>query len=329
VKHGSIDDVLAVLWGVGGLVVAGYFVHIAIDSGDIGGSGPRLLVLAAVALIGFTTVAVRHHLRAREERAQRSSGPVGGWGGGSRRPDRRPREPQTQRTPHPEDRPATDPPRLSDSGRATLARIVGIADRAGLFAPRTPHPVDLIEAVADAGEPVTLDTMLAGLAEAGFWRPGFRAEDHLAALAFHDSHTEQLADTLTSQAEDLARLVADALTVRLVAVDLTEAGRAVRTRLRLELGPVGAGEERTLEYRGAPKYLSTVLHVTVARALRAAAPEPAPPRWPRLAWTWSDQGVWLAALRTTSVGALNTELGRSLLEPWQWVDEQEPTAAGD
>ncbi len=223
------------------------------------------------------------------------------------------------------------PPELSPSGRAALAHVVGVADRAGLFAPRTPRAADLVEAVADAGEPVTLDVVLAAVEEASFWRPGFRAEDHLRALAFHDAHVEQLPETLAGQVADLDRLAGDALRVRLAAVDLADDGRAVRTRLRLALGP-GAGDddgggpddERVLDYRGAGSYLSTVVHVEVARALHAAAPD-----GPWLAWTWSDQGVWLAALRPAALEPLNRELGRALVDRWRWVHEEEPVAAGD
>ncbi|MCD2197037.1 hypothetical protein LQ327_27060 [Actinomycetospora endophytica] len=311
-----IDAVLAVLWALGGVVVAGYFCYLALGPPALGSPVP-LVVLAVVALVGFSTVAWRHHRRDRETRAERSSGPVGGWVG-RRVPDDGGRVAGG--------RDPAAPPQLSDRGKAELARIVGIADHAGLFAPRAPAPVDLVEAVADGGEPVTLDVVLAAVEEADFWRPGFRAEDHLAALAFHASHTEQLAETLRGQVEDLARLVGDVFTVRLVDVDLTAGGR---TRLGLELGPVGGPRHRrTLDYRGAATYLSTELHVAVAGALRAATP-PSSSGWPRLAWTWSDQGVWLAALRGTSVEALDAELGRAIADPWCWVDEQEPVAAGD
>jgi hypothetical protein len=39
--------------------------------------------------------------------------------------------------------------------------------------------------------------------------------------------------------------------------------------------------------------------------------------------------VWLAVLRPDAVGTLNRELGRALVDPWRWVHEQRPTAAGD
>ncbi len=312
----SIDDVLAVLWGVCGLGIAGYFVRLGLQNRDMGASGLPLLVLAGVVLVGFTTVAVRHRRRAREERAARHSGPVGGWRVGPRPP----RRPDRRRAPAPVAGPPPDPPELSASGRAALAHVVGVANRAGLFAPRAPRPVDLVEAVAVAGEPVTLEVVLAAIGEAASWHPGFRARDHLAALAFHDAHGEQLPGTLAAQVADLDRVAGDALDVRLREVDLTDEGRAARTRLRLALGD----EERTLDYRGDPWQLSTVVHVEVARALRAAAPE-----GPWLAWTWSDRGVWLAALRPAVLEPLNRELGRALEGPWRWVDEEEPVAAGD
>lgn len=62
--------------------------------------------------------------------------------------------------------------------------------------------------------------------------------------------------------------------------------------------------------------------MSVARALRSAAG--ADPDAPRLAWRWTDQGVWLAALPAgTAAGQLDAAGG------WEWVDEQEATAAGD
>jgi hypothetical protein len=318
VRGPSLDDVLAVLWGACGVGVAVYFVVLGRENQDMGVSPVLLFVLAAVALLGFSIVAVRHARRGREARG-RPARPAGD------RRERRPTPPPARRS----SRPAADAPRpapseLSPSGRAALAHVVGVADRAGLFAPRAPQPADLVEAVADAGEPVTLDVVLAALEEAGFWRPGFRAADHLRALAFHDAHVEQLSETLEAQVADLGRLAGDALDVSLREVDLADDGGAVRTRLRLGFRTAAGERDETLDYRGDPKYLSTVVHVAVARALLAAAPS-----GPWLAWTWSDQGVWLAALRPAALEPLNRELGRALSEPWRWVDTEEPVAAGD
>lgn len=200
------------------------------------------------------------------------------------------------------------PPELSESGRAELARIVGVLADAGILAPTAPDPDDLAEATADAGEPVTAGTVLGAVQEADFWHPGFDADAHLANLAFHDGHVEQFADTLTEQVDDLARLTGEA--VRLERVEVSDVGEH---RLRLHL----ADGTHDLAYRGHVKYLSTVLHVTIARAAGV-----------RLAWLWVDQGVWITALRGTTVEALNARLDPPEHEGWSWVDEAEPLAAG-
>jgi hypothetical protein len=93
----------------------------------------------------------------------------------------------------------------------------------------------------------------------------------------------------------------------------------VPTRVRLTVD----GAERVLDYAGAAKYLSTVLHVSLARVLRERA------TGLRLAWLWSDQGVWLSGLRDGEVGRLDAALGPAADEGWAWVDEQAPVAAGD
>ena len=124
-----------------------------------------------------------------------------------------------------------------------------------------------------------------------------------------------------SDAVDGFRLAAGGLAGVSVGIEVgepEETGR-VPTRLRLTVD----GEERVLDYPGAPKYLSTVLHVALARIARDRRSER------RLAWLWSDQGVWLAGLRDGDVERLNAVLGRAAGEGWEWVDEQPPTAAGE
>jgi hypothetical protein len=71
-----------------------------------------------------------------------------------------------------------------------------------------------------------------------------------------------------------------------------------------------------LAYDGAGKYLSTVVHVALARILRERR------TGRRLAWLWR-------ALPAGGVGKLNTALGPAAGEGWEWVDEQEPVAAGE
>jgi len=152
--------------------------------------------------------------------------------------------------------------------------------------------------------------VLGAIGEAGFWHPGFDAESHLADLAFHDGHAEQFVGTLRDQVDELARMVGDALAVHLEHVEITDDRRH---HLRLRLGD----DVTELDYAGHVKYLSTVLHVAVARAARVAGT--------RLAWLWVDQGVYIA-VPTTDLAELNAVAPDH--EQWSWVDEDEPMAAG-
>lgn len=300
-----------------GVIAAGYLVVVGVtaESARSAGRSPvdRAVpfVLAGLVATVLGIVAVRS-LRRAGGQVDHVPGPPAG----ATLPGRGPAA--TNPVPDAAPRASGPPPTLSAEGRRELDRLVGALAGLGLLAPRVPDPRDLEEAVADSGEPVRVDAVLGGLHEAAFWRPGFRAEEHLAALAFHDSHAEQWADVLRDQVDDLARLVGDAPAVRLEGLELEPAGPVVRTRIRLSLD----GDSQGLDYAGEVKWLSTELHVSVARALRSAAG--ADPDAPRLAWRWTDQGVWLAALPAgTAAGQLDAAGG------WEWVDEQEATAAGD
>jgi hypothetical protein len=215
---------------------------------------------------------------------------------------------------------APPPPDLSAAGHRELARVVGVLARAGVLAPRAPDPDLLSEAAADLGEPVTAESVLVAIDEASWYHPGFDAADHSANLAFHPSNTEQLPEVLLAQAAALVRLAGGTPAEVAAVVELgPPEGARVPTVVRLTV----SGEERVLEYAGAAKYLSTVLHVAVAQALRARG------TGRRLAWLWSDQGVWLSGLADGEVERLDLELGVSAEEGWAWVDEQLPHAAGE
>jgi hypothetical protein len=146
--------------------------------------------------------------------------------------------------------------------------------------------------------------------------------DHDGNLAFHDSHVEQGVDLLREQAADLVRLAGGGLADVPVAIEFApeSSSRAMSTRgvpTRIRVG------ERVLDYSGDVKYLSTVLHVELAAVLRRRR------TGRRLAWLWSDQGVWLTGVRDDEVERLNTALGPAAEEGWEWVDQQPPMAAGD
>lgn len=299
-----------------GLGIAGYFAHLGIAAEAQGLPGRTWFdrglpfALAVAALVSVLVLSPRRWRRAGREEP---------W----------PRRPTGHRDalPVPPLPPAPAPPvsiprerpALSDAGRRELRRVVAVLAGAGLFAPRTPDPDDLEEAVADAGEPVTVGAVLAALDEAAYWRPGCRPEDHRDALVEDGWNGEQLPETLRATIAELAALVADVLEVRLESLELEAEGRYLRHRLTLVLD----GERRVLDYLGDPTWLSTVPHVTVARAVHATG---APVR---LATYGDDQTMWTVALRDgVTVERLNADLGPAAPDPWEWLDEQEPFAAG-
>jgi hypothetical protein len=223
------------------------------------------------------------------------------------------------RTTAPPPRPHPEP--LSPEGERELARIVAVLAAAGVFAPRSPDPVHLRGPVADQGEPVAAEAVLAALDEADHYVPGFDPSAYSANLAFHVSHGEQLAEVLREQVDDLVRLARGGLDGVVATVDLTDRAGTARVATVVRLAVDGA--EQVLAYDGAAKYLSTELHVALARLRHGRA------TGLRLAWLWSDQGVWLSGLPDGSVDGLNTALGAPAGEGWAWVDQQEPVAAGE
>jgi hypothetical protein len=214
--------------------------------------------------------------------------------------------------------PASPPASLSPDGMREVARVVAVLAAAGVFAPQVPEPEQLSEAVADAGEPVTAEVVLMAVAEAGWHRPGFHSSEYVVNLAFHDSHVEQDVAGLRAQVEDVVRLCRGQAAA-VVEVGHPDGAGRIPTRIQIAAG----GDEWVLDYAGAAKELSTVLHVSLARMLRERG------AGRRLAWLWSDQGVWLTGLPDGEVERLNAALGQAAGEGWAWVDKEPPTAAGD
>jgi len=296
-KRFDSDRLVALVEMVVGVVAAGYFVQQGIVAERVGGVDRTALdhafpfVLAAGLLV-MAAVGVR---RWRKAGHRDTDVPAPGNGPSS---------------------PAPEAPvvPLSEPGARRVATIVDALRVAGVLAPQAPDPTLLHEAVADAGEPVTVDSVLAAL---------FEADLALGNLAFHASHTEQHDEHLREQIADLVRLSAGALAVSVLDIQQSfVADGAARNRTRIHLSI--DGDELLLDYPGLPKYLSTQLHVALATALRATGA----PR--RLAWLWSDQGGWLTALPERGVERFNAELGLDAAGStgWEWVDEQEPVAAG-
>lgn len=209
--------------------------------------------------------------------------------------------------------PAHPAPGLSADGRAELARIVSVLERAGIVAPDAIDRDRTADGLADFGAAMTAFDVLSAAHEAGFTRAG---------PVFHATQVEQDSAYLGEQVADLDRLVGDDLAVTEDGIDVVwhDGERAAPTRVRLRLD----GTRRTLDYRGDPKHLSTVLHGTVATALRDKGSAI------RLAWLWSDSGAWVVALPAAlDLDRLNDDLHAPEYERWEWIDEQEPYAAGD
>lgn len=233
-------------------------------------------------------------------------------------------------SPRPQAAPGSPAPVLTDDERRRVDEIVAVLDRAGVWAPRTPDPALLHPPVADLGPPVTVDGVLQALDEVPYHHPDVDPAAFTDRLARHRHQVEQTAEYLREQVADLARLAGGRVPVEVLDVRLAPAGTpagtpagAVRTRLDLRVG----GEPLTLDYLGVAKYLSTVAHVHLARALRRAGA----PR--RIAWLHGDD-VLLAGLQDVDLDALNTDLGLPPADPdgaggWTWVDECEPVALGE
>ena len=247
-RRWTSEHLVALVELVCGVGAAAYLIGVGIEAAGTGGrSAVDVLfpfVVAAAVGVGLAVAAVRRRRSAERSAEQRPPAPQ--------------EAPASQQCPAPHHPPAPrEPvgpaprPALSPEGRRELDRVVAVLAAAGVFAPRAPEPAQLSEAVADAGEPVLAETVLMAGEEAEFWHPGFRAADHSANLAFHDSHVEQFADDLRAQADDVVRLAAGGLAGVSVAVEIgdPDPDGSVPTRLRLAVD----GEERVLDYPGASK----------------------------------------------------------------------------
>lgn len=306
------DHVVALLELGCAVFVVVYMVDLGLDAEAAGTEGRTLLDRAFPFLLGLGAGAVLVRWAVRS------------WRAGNRaaaEPVTPPTEylPPLPLPPEPDAQPRSaylPPDPLSPEGERELARVVAVLADAGVFT-HAPDPAQLHWPVADHGEPFTADVVLAALDEAAYYEPGFDPAAYSANLAFHDSHGEQFADVLREQIDDLVRLAGGGLDGVTVTVELTERAGTARVPTRIRLG------DEVLAYDGASKYLSSVVHVALARTLRERR------TGRRLAWLWSDQGVWLSGLPDGTVERLNAVLGPAAGEGWEWVDEQEPVAAGE
>lgn len=279
--------------------------------------GALLLVLDPGSVIGWVSVA--------------AGGLSGAWLGIARRREQTAADDQADdqlvgsSRPVPS-RPARPFPALSGEGIARVDELVDLLAQAGVLAPERPEPWLLYPAVADLGEPVTALGVLRSLGDVGFWFPGTDPGRYTANLAHHETHVEQWEDTLTDQVADLARLAGGTAAVEVVAVRQTlETDGPLRVPTRIDL--TVAGQPLTVSYLGSAKALSTVLHVELARHLRAAGA----PR--RIAGLWDDGALLLTGLPEQDLDRLDAALGLPPADPmgwggWTWIEDTEPYAAG-
>ena len=146
---------------------------------------------------------------------------------------------------------------LSPEGRAQLEVMLDLLHEAGVLAPERPAAEHLAEAMADRGEPVTLQDLPAALEEAVAWWPEFELSRYTRNLAFHSEQVEQHEEALVAQIDDLARLSGGALDVReldMGAVDKRHgAGALARAGRRGRNG--GAHRRGVLEQSAQPAHV--------------------------------------------------------------------------
>ena len=205
-------------------------------------------------------------------------------------------------------------PKLEVARQARVRHVVATLSQYGLFRPEAPDPALLFAGIADNDLAGDVADVLAGLEEVPFYHPGVDPQRWLANCSLHGTQCEQ---DVGWQLVDLARLVD---------------GTAAIVPGTVETGPTGQiraawtvdGVPHETSWQGHPKYLSTHLHVAIARIVRAAG------TGRRLAWLWDDMGAYVSLLDDGAVEALNAALGLEGDGPyrWDWIDQAEPFAAG-
>jgi hypothetical protein len=216
------------------------------------------------------------------------------------------------------------PPEPTDAELAEVEAALAPLAAAGVFQPQVPDPALVFAGVADCGEPITPEAIFNALNEMHYYHPDADAADYMANLAFVDSKTEQSAELLSSYIADFDALTDGALAITVNAIDHPPFAEADSRDVIIDL--VVSGAPLRVQYRGGAKYLSTYLHVALAKAYQALG------RGDAIATFWTDQGVWLTRLHDGAVATLNAALGLDDPDsPYQfgWLHAEEPFAAGD
>ena len=215
-------------------------------------------------------------------------------------------------------------PVLSKSRAAKVRQIVAALATEGVFQPEVPRPAALYAPVAERDDLPDQEVVLTALFEADYYDRSFQPARYTANLAFHGSKGEQFEEVIAAQIADLARLCGAYLPIAEVRV-VHELVDGTGPQPACSIGFVAGAQQVALSYIPAAKYLSTVIHVAIAQALRATGSDR------RLAWLWCDQGVWIAALAEGAVERLNAASGavRHGFGGWDWIDLAQPVAVGE
>ncbi len=211
-------------------------------------------------------------------------------------------------------------PELDADGQAEVREIVAALARAGMFAPEQPDPAfaypHMADSLAHGAQEITVEDVLHALVDPREWLGDVDPARWSDRFVLHETQVEQPADYLVEQVQDLARISMGALTVENIEVTEGEMGanRSVPVTMRLTLN----GEPQEWHWLGHAKYLSTVLHGHMARALEAAG------TGRRFAAFFLDQGFIFACLED---GALIQLEG---LPSWghDWFGDESVVQAG-
>lgn len=203
--------------------------------------------------------------------------------------------------PPPPPAPWTGPvPELDAEGQAEVRRIVEALAHAGMFAPQVPDAALAFPQIADSlehgADGIALEDVLHALSDPREWFADADPALWSARFVVHNTQVEQEPAYLVEQVHDLARLSQGALLVEQVEVSEGEMGadRSIPVTMRLLLN----GEPQEWRWLGHAKYLSTVLHGHMARALDRAD------SGRRLAFFYLDQGFVFACLEESALGQL-------------------------
>lgn len=206
---------------------------------------------------------------------------------------------------------------LSKKSLNQLDRAVSVLRSFGIFSPECPKSELFVEALADYGEPVTLDALFVALDEASYYHRDFEISRYDANFTFLPSKTEQLQQTIEAQVQAILALCKDEI---VFSSPLVAAAGNHRVQINVDIN----GERFECAYLANAKYLSTAPFVGLAKHL-AKMDKPI-----RLACFWTDQGAYVTRIANETLGALNKALGKSLTVngKFSWLDEEEGFEAG-